>query len=449
MPVDFCPFAKRNSFAHTTRMADAFVVNGCGGKSCLSGTIAVGGAKNAALQALAFSLLFKDEVSYERMPEIEDVDRMCELLEDLGATITRKSHSVRVSYPKKISSTIDRDRAKRMRASIVLTGPLLARTGEVRFPFPGGCVIGKRPVDVFLDGFRELGADVEEIDDQFVVVAPTKKQYQQLRGAEIFLRVPSVTATQALMMAAVLAGGTTRIKNAALEPETEHLANFLNTCGAKISGLGTTTLLIEGTGLLEASGRTYHVPPDRIEAGCFSILGALAADMLVVDECNPCDLEAVIDVLRRVGVSVETNKSQIIVRRPKKLRSVDIKTHEYPGFPTDVQAPMVVLLTQATGESLVFETIFEGRLNYTEGLIRMGASIKMWDTHRASVKGPTDLRGKELEGPDIRAGLAYIIAGIIADGETIIHNAYYVDRGYESIEKRLRAIGANIKRVSK
>jgi UDP-N-acetylglucosamine 1-carboxyvinyltransferase len=295
-------------------------------------------------------------------------------------------------------------------------------------------------VDIFLDGFKELGATVHESDDSFEVQG-------KLRGTEIFLRILSVTATQTLMMAAVLAEGKTVIKNAALEPETENLARFLNECGAKISGYGTTTITIEGTGLLEANGRVYKVPPDRIEAGSFAILGALSAEELIVDDCEPYDLEAVIDTLRRAGASVEINKSQIIVRAPKILHCVDIKTHEYPGFPTDVQAPMVVLLTQALGESLVFETIFEGRLNYTEGLARMGADIKLWDTHRATVKGPTDLNGKTLDGPDIRAGLAYIIAGTIAEGETIIHNAYMIDRGYEMIEERLKLIGVNISRV--
>lgn len=428
-------------------MNDMFVVRGRTKKQSLWGSITVGGAKNAALQALAFSLLFKDAVSYERVPHIEDIDRMCELLEGLGATITRGDHAVKVEYLDTIETRLDEERAKRMRASVVLTGPLLARTGTVQFPFPGGCVIGKRPVDIFLDGYRALGAKVSEDDGEFSVKAISKGE-RTLRGTEFFLRVPSVTATQTLMMCAVGAEGTTVIKNAALEPETESLATFLNECGANISGLGTPTLTIVGTGLLEARGRVYRVPPDRIEAGSFLILGALAAKELTIDDCEPSHLEAVIDAVRRAGAEVDVGASSLTVRAAKKLRAVDIKTHEYPGFPTDVQAPMVVLLTQAEGEALVFETIFEGRLNYTEGLARMGASIKMWDTHRVSVHGAERLHGKELEGPDIRAGLAYVIAGVIAEGETVIHNAYYVDRGYESIETRLRAIGVDIQRMT-
>ena len=428
-------------------MNDTFVVRGRTKKQSLSGTVTVGGAKNAALQALAFSLLFKDAVSYERVPQIEDIDHMCELLEGLGATISRGDHAVTIEYHDAIETSLDEERAKRMRASVVLTGPLLARTGTAKFPFPGGCVIGKRPVDIFLDGYRALGAKVSENDGEFSVSAVSKGK-KTLKGTELFLRVPSVTATQTLMMCAVGAEGTTVIKNAALEPETESLASFLNECGAKISGLGTSTLTIEGTGLLEARGRVYRVPPDRIEVGSFLILGALAAKELTIDDCEPSHVEAVIDAVRRAGAEVEVKKASIVVRAAKKLHAVDIKTHEYPGFPTDVQAPMVVLLTQAEGEALVFETIFEGRLNYTEGLARMGASIKMWDTHRVSVHGPERLHGKVLEGPDIRAGLAYIIAGVVAEGETVIHNAYYVDRGYESIETRLRAIGVDIHRMT-
>ena len=432
-------------------MTEAFLVKGLGGKRELQGTIRVAGAKNAALQALAFSVLFAGTVQYENIPEIEDTRRMLEILKLLGVSVEIGDHTATLTCGDTLSSIISEEHAKRMRASVILTGPILARTGEVRFPHPGGCVIGKRPVDIFIDSYRKMGAEVEETDTEFIVRVPDKKGTRTLRGADIFMRVVSVTATQTLMMAAVLADGTTTLRNAALEPETVSLADYLNACGAQISGAGTSTIVITGTGLLSANGRVYQVPPDRIEAGSFAILGALAARELIIDKCNPREVQAVIETLRQAGVHIETNENQIIVKNKKEAHAfttVDIKTHEYPGFPTDCQAPMVVFLTQATGESLVFETIFEGRLNYTEGLVRMGANIKMWDSNRATVKGPEELHGKELEGPDIRAGIAYVIAGIVAKGETTIHNAYYVDRGYERIEERLRGIGADIERIT-
>ena len=436
-------------------MHDSFRIKGLAGKKTLSGTIHIHGAKNAILQAFATSLLFKDTVTLSNVPAIEDTQRMVELLTEIGIGIKAADPRTYIlSLPEKVETQLPYELSRKLRASIVLTGPLLAREGEVAFPHPGGCVIGNRPIDIFLDGFAAMGATLEEQEKYYVLRAPkNKKGETQLRGAEIFLRVPSVTATQTFMMAAVLAEGTTVIKNAALEPETESLADFLNECGAKISGAGTTTITVEGTSMLSGAGKQYIAPPDRIEAGSFLILGALAADNLVLENCNPLHLEAVIDSLRRSGVPIETTPTSITIRGNGAIdnstfKSFDIKTHEYPGFPTDLQAPAVVFLTQTTGESLVFETIFEGRLGYTDGLVRMGADIKMWDTHRVTIKGPEALKGRELEGPDIRAGLAYIIAGIIAKDESVIHNAYYIDRGYERIEERLRDIGVTIERIT-
>ncbi len=429
-------------------MREIFRIKGSGGKKSLSGVIEVNGAKNAVLQAFASTILFKDKVVIKNVPEIEDVKRMVDLLRTMGGEVEKVGNrTYSVCFKKKPGSEISEDISKKLRASIVLTGPLLARNGEVFFPHPGGCVIGARPIDLFVDGFSKLGAKVNFNKGKYEIFADNGK----LRGSEIFMKNQSVTGTQTLMMAGVLAKGKTVIKNVALEPETKHLADFLNSCGAKIKGAGTSTIEVVGTGLLSANGKFYNTPPDRIEAGSFLILGALCAKNLLIKNCDPTWIESLINELSASGLKMKIGKSSIKIidndRIPNKIfKSANIKTHEYPGFPTDLQAPMVVFLTQVSGESFIFETIFEGRLNYAEELKRMGADIRVWDPHRATVKGPTCFRGREMESPDIRAGLAFLLAAIIAEGESIIHNVYYIDRGYEKIEERLRDIGVDIKR---
>lgn len=431
-------------------MDDSFVIEGLGGEKTLHGSIQVRGAKNAALKAMAASLLFEDEVRLDNVPKIEDIARTHELLTKLGADVERENSSFAISTSDVESFELDEDIAKRMRASIVLTGPLLARFGKVSLPHPGGCVIGARPIDIFINGFKKMGARITENDEHYVFDTGGKK----LSGGDIFLRTPSVTATETFMLAATLAKGTTTIKNAAHEPEIESLAEYLVTCGADISGAGTPTIVIRGGDMLQADGRVYHTIPDRLEAGSFLVLGALAAKELTITHCNPDHLEIVIATLRDTGADIEVDHDArtMIVRNSrdqKPYSAFNIKTHEYPGFPTDIQAPTTVLLTQAQGESIVFETIYEGRLNYVDDLIRMGADIITFDPHRVLIKGPTPLRGKEVYGPDIRAGLAFVIAGIIAEGTTTIHNAYFIDRGHEEIEKRLTDIGVTIARVTR
>ncbi len=429
-------------------MSEALVIQGCDGKKKLSGTVAVTGAKNAALKAIAATVLFKDEVTLTNIPDIDDVRRMLELLADMGAEVRHihgpalSAGSYSVSVPSSFSTVLSPEIAKRMRASIAATGPILARFGKVSFPHPGGCLIGSRPIDLFLEGFEKMGASVTLKNNIYMIEAK-----DGLRGAVFFLKNQSVVVTETFMMAGVLARGTTTIKNAAMEPEIEDLANFLNRCGAKISGAGTPTIIIHGGKLLSGKGQLYKTMPDRIDAGSFLILGALAAKELTITDCNPLHLEALIEMLRMAGVEIETTKSEIIVRAPAYLKPVDIKTHEYPGFPTDLQAPMMVFLTQADGESMVFETIFEGRLNYTEALAAMGANITMMDPHRALVRGKAPLHGRKLKSPDLRAGLAFVIAAVVAKGESVIHNVdTTIDRGYESVDDRLRAIGVEIKR---
>ena len=426
-------------------MSNALVIKGLGGERVLHGTIKVTGAKNAALKAIAATVLFRDTATLTNIPEINDSHKMFDLLRDMGAEVNHpKQGSYTVYIPHGFSSDLSPAIAKHMRASVVLTGPVLARYGKVSFPHPGGCVIGARPVDLFIEGFKKMGASVAVKDEKYIIT--TKGG---LKGAEFFLKNQSVTVTETFMMAGVLAKGTTVIKNAAMEPEIVDLAEFLVRCGAKISGAGTPTITIKGGKLLSGKGKSYKTMPDRIEAGSFLVLGALAARELHITNCNPLHLESPIEALRSAGVSIETKKSEIIVRAPSHMTAVDIKTHEYPGFPTDLQAPMTVLLTQTEGESRVFETIFEGRLNYTESLAAMGASITMMDPHRVLVRGKADLKGRKLTSPDLRAGLAFVIAAIIAKGESVVHNVdTTIDRGYEDIETRLRAIGVNIERIS-
>ena len=431
--------------ATSNGMSERLLVKGLGGKRKLGGEIEVKGAKNAALKAMAAALLFKDTLTIKNTPEIEDMARIADILSKMGASVEKSGNTYRVNCSSsKIKTELPKDISKRLRASIVLTGPILSRFGKVSFSHPGGCVIGKRPIDIFIDGFKAMGAKVSSKDGKYYLFAPGGK----LKGAEIFLKNQSVTATETFMISAVLAKGETIIRNAAMEPEIESLGNFLVSCGAKIKGHGSSVIKIKGGGMLYSNGKAYVTMPDRIDAGSFLILGALVGKNFVIKNCDPSHLTSLIEHLRHAGVEIKINKNSISVSAPsKKIKSFNLKTHEYPGFPTDLQAPMAVLLTQAEGDSLVFETIFEGRLSYVNDLVRMGADIKMMDPHRILIKGPVMLRGRSVESPDLRAGLAFIIAAIVAKGESIIHNVYNIDRGYEKIEERLSKIGVDIKRL--
>lgn len=407
--------------------SERFVVEGLQGQKLLRGDIPVRGAKNAVLKALAASVLFDDELRLENVPDIEDVKRMHELLDGLRTepTILRK------------------DVAERFRASVVLTGPILARYGKVEFPFPGGCVLGERSIDLFLNGFRAMGATVEENKSYFKI----KTSGQTLQGAHITFPLVSVTGTETLMMAAVLAQGETVLTNAALEPEIAYLAEYLNTCGAQIEGAGTSTIRITGGGLLHTQGTPYIVPPDRIEAGSFAMLAALTGDDVVITHCNPAWLEVPLGLLVAAGVNIETTKDSIRVRKnDKPYKMVSVRTHEYPGFPTDLQAPMAAFLSQCEGEGSILETIFDGRFRYVDDLVLMGADMVVMNPHRILIRGPKKLSRKTLESPDLRGGLAYLIAASIADGTSTVSNAYVIDRGYEHIEERLQKLGLNITR---
>ncbi|MBI5045761.1 MAG: UDP-N-acetylglucosamine 1-carboxyvinyltransferase [Candidatus Niyogibacteria bacterium] len=417
-----------------------FIVQGLAGKR-LAGTIPVLGSKNACLKVFAAAILTSEPVIIKNAPLIEDIFRMRELLASLGAEVENRGRVFRIVAKNIKTRALDDGIAKSLRASIVLAGPMLARFGEVQFSYPGGCVIGKRPIDLFLDGFKKLGARVtsDKQGNRFTVKA------KRLRGANICFRLVSVGGTETLMMAATLAAGRTTLHNAAQEPEIIALADFLNKCGARIKGAGTNTITVDGVRSLH--GGVFQTPPDRLETGSFAIMGALLGDKLKITNCNPAHILGVIEHLESMGASIKKGRTWLEVTRAKKPLPVNLKTHEYPGFPTDLQAPFAVLLTQAYGTSMLFETVFDGRLTYLEDLNRMGADIVPCDAHRAVFHGPRSLRDREADAPDLRAGLAFIFAALIAKGESIIHNAYNIDRGYEKIEDRFSGIGVNIKRV--
>ncbi len=420
---------------------NSFVIEGLAGKKLLKGTIPVYGAKNAVLPFMAAAALIEGETKFTNVPDISDVASLGHILEGLGAFVNRENTELSINAKDLNGVVLNHELAESMRASIVLLGPLLARLGSVTFPHPGGDVIGERPIDIFVSGFQKLGAVYSQTGESYTLSAPNG-----LSSGEIFFRIISVTATETFMMAATLAKGPITLKNCAMEPEVVALAEFLKSCGARIEGAGTPTIFITPS-VLSAPQNPIRVIPDRIEAATFLTLGALAAEELTVTGLDPSHLDAILDMLSAMGVSTSVSKDSVTVRAPEKLIAVKLRTHEYPGFSTDAQAPMTVLLTQAEGESVVYETIFDGRLNYTTELVGMGATIALVNPHRAEVKGPTPLKARDIDTPDIRAGLAFILAAAIADGSSRIGNVRLIDRGYQSIEKRLAAVGLKITRT--
>lgn len=417
-----------------------FVING--GKK-LSGEIAVSGAKNGAFPLIAAALLIGQDTTLHNIPDIRDIHNTIELLQALGADINYRNHTLTMRSSQLSSDELDREISKRMRASILFTAPLLARRGKVSFPHPGGCVIGERPIDLFLAGYQAMGASTQTTDSVHHMGIPH-------RPKSIHFTFPAIstTATYCLMMLATLADGTTKLSNAACEPEVTMLADFLNTAGAKISGAGTPWITIEGIEKYPPNTLEYTNIPDRVETGSFLFMAMATKSTITVSHTEPDHQEAVLDVLRRMGANCVIGKDSITVIPPEHIKPIDIKTHEYPGFATDLQSPFIVALTQADGSGLVQETIFEGRMFWLEDLQRMGAQVMILDTNRARIEGPAELKGRAVKSPDLRAGMAYIIAGLTAEGTTTIHDVEIIDRGYERIEERLQLLGAHIKRVT-
>ncbi len=413
-----------------------------GGKP-LSGKIAVSGAKNSALKIIPAAILSTETITIKNLPNIEDVDRSLEVLSDLGAIVTKEKNSITINTKNIKKTELSHSMANKFRGSIMFVGPLLARFGEVKFPHPGGCVIGagERPIDLFLDGYKAFGATIKAEGGRFYKIKAIK-----LKPADYFFPLISVTATESMMMTAATIPGKTILRNCALEPEIEALADYLNKQGANIKGAGTPTITIEGRKNIGAG--SFTVIPDRIETGSFAILAAAANANLEITNCNPDHIMTLLKILEKIGVNFSLGKDWIKIKPSKSpLRAHNIKTHEYPGFATDLQSPFVVLMTQAHGASLIHETIYDRRLLWTDMLSQMGANVIMCDPHRVVVQGPTKLYGKHLFSPDLRAGIALVIAALIAQGKTEIDNIYQIDRGYEKLDERLRLIGADISRV--
>ena len=409
----------------------------------IEGRVSISGAKNSALPCMAAGILTSGTITLHNMPYVRDIITMRRLLEDIGATVlTPELRTHKISAAQVEIMAAPYELVKTMRASVLALGPLLARFGKARVSLPGGCAIGARPIDLHLAALTRMGAEVFLEAGDVVARAPQ----DGLRGAEIGFDKISVTGTENLMMAATLARGKTIIKNSAREPEIADLAELLNKMGARIRGAGTPTIHIEGVDELGAAEHT--IIPDRIETGTFITAAAITDGVLEIKDCRPEHLSAVIEKLREVGVEIEEiNQSTLQVRRaPAGLKSSELITEPYPGFPTDMQAQFMTLMTQAQGRSIITETIFENRFMHASELQRMGARIQI-SRDQAMVDGPDQLIGARVQASDLRASASLVLAGLIAEGETLIDRVYHIDRGYERIEAKLKEVGADIERI--
>ena len=415
-----------------------FIING---GNELKGEISVSGAKNNAQIMLPAALLSAEEMTLKNIPRIDGVEKTLELLADLGVEIEDNGREIKIKAEKLNKLELDAKIADKFRTSVMFVAPMLARFKEVIFPHPGGCVIGAsgRPIDLFLEGFSALGAQVE-IGENFYHIRAEK-----LAGTDFFFTTATVTGTQSMIMASCLADGKTILRNCAMEPEIEALADYLNSVGAKITGAGSPTIIIEG--VEKISGGICQIIPDRMEAGSFALMAATTNSEITIKNCEPNHLLSLLAIFDKIGVNYERGADFIKMKKSGEIKAYNLKTHEYPGFPTDLQSPYVVLMTQAKGASLIQETIYDRRLIWTDMLSQMGANIVMCDPHRVVINGPTKLYAKKLISPDIRAGIALVIAALIAEGTTEIDNIYQLDRGHEELDKRLNLLGANIKRV--
>jgi UDP-N-acetylglucosamine 1-carboxyvinyltransferase len=410
------------------------------GGTRLEGVVEVAGAKNAALKLAAAALLAPGKTVLHNVPRIRDVKTMLAVLEGLGVETSFRGHTLEIDASDVDSYTAPYELVRQMRASIVVLGPLAARFGEAEVSAPGGCNLGLRKFNFHLDGLRALGAEIE-LDHGFIkATAPGG-----LRGAEINFEYPSVTATENVMMAAVLAEGTTTIENGAREPEVVDLAEFLNAMGACIRGAGTGRIVIEG--VEELTPVEWTVMPDRIEAGTFMMATAAAGGDITVKNVRPEHLKMELEKLREMGVSVTDAPDggiRVRVEDPADLAGVDVSTLPFPGFATDLQAQMLVVLTQATGPTIITENVYENRLQVAEELNRMNAGIDLFGGHRALIRGPRRLSGTIVQAPDLRGGAALVLAGIVAEGTTVVDGARHILRGYENFDEKLSGLGATV-----
>ncbi len=408
----------------------------------LHGEVSISGSKNAVLPILAATVLCSEPCVVAGVPGLKDVDIMCRLIESLGAKVERnmEEHSVYID-----PSCIDICEApdelvKMMRASMVVMGPLLSRMGKAVIPLPGGCAIGDRPVELHLKGFKALGAHID-IDKDGVVSG----ECERLKGDNIYLDFPSVGATENIVMAATLAEGVTVLENAAQEPEIVDLCNYLNKMGARIKGAGTDTIKIEGVEKLHSA--KHVVIPDRIEAGTYMLAAAITRGVVLIKNMLPDHVKPIIAKLRECGAEIYQTDEGVIVKADEgTLRSTDIKTLPYPGFPTDLQSPFMALLTTVEGQSAVIETVFENRYMHVKELKKMGADITVQD-RCAIIRGGAKLKGAKVAATDLRAGAAVVLAGLVAEGVTEVSQIYHIERGYEDFVEKMTGLGAIIKRV--
>ena len=410
------------------------------GGSALSGDVRISGAKNAALPILAATLLAEQPMVVGNIPHLRDITTTMELLGRMGVDLTvDEKMRVEVDASQVDSPFAPYELVKTMRASILVLGPLLARCGEAEVSLPGGCAIGSRPVDLHIEGLRAMGAEIS------VEAGYIKARAKRLKGVRLVLDLVTVTGTENLMMAATLAEGTTIIENAAREPEVVDLANCLNAMGARISGAGSTTITIEGVRALR--GTEYNVLPDRIETGTFLVAGAISGGRVRVRDTDPSQLDAVLQKLREAGAELEVSSDEIVLdmhgRRPK---AVNVHTAPYPAFPTDMQAQFTALNSVAEGVGTITETVFENRFMHVQELQRMGANIKL-EGNTAICSGIPRLTGAPVMATDLRASASLVLAGLVADGETVVDRIYHVDRGYQNIEDKFAGLGAQIRRV--
>ena len=401
----------------------------------LTGDVRISGAKNAALPILVSSLLADGWNTYTNVPNLMDIQSTLQLLTELGARVETDGDCIRINTEGVVSHEAPYDLVRKMRASILVLGPILARLKKARVSLPGGCAIGARPINLHLKGLARLGASIE-LEHGYV-----KARTDRLQGAEVFFDIVTVTGTENIMMAACLADGQTVLRNAAREPEIVALADALNRMGARISGAGTSVVTIDGVDRLRPAETA--IIPDRIEAGTYMVAAALTGGDVTLTHCEPDHLRAVIEKLRLAGATIDVNGRQIRVSRTGPIASVDVKTKEYPGFPTDMQAQFMVLMAVAGGLSIISENIFENRFIHVSELRRMGADITV-SGNSAMVKGARKLSGAPVMASDLRASASLILAGLVAEGRTTVNRVYHLDRGYERLEEKLSGLGAAI-----
>lgn len=409
------------------------------GGNRLKGKITVSGAKNSAVALIPASILADSSVTIGGIPEISDAWTLKALLEEIGGEVTFENGKMTIDPSKMVAMPLPNGNVKKLRASYYMMGAMLGRFKQAVIGMPGGCFLGPRPIDQHIKGFEALGAKVTNEHGAIYLRA------DELIGAKIYLDVASVGATINIMLAAVRAKGKTTIENAAKEPEIIDVATLLTNMGANIKGAGTSVIRIEGVD--ELKGTKHTIIPDRIEAATFMIYAAAIGDGVLVDNVIPLHMEAVTAKLREMGVTVEENEESIYISKQKNLQAVDVKTLVYPGFPTDVQQPLSVLMTQAEGTSMITDTIYSARFKHIDELRRMSAKARV-EGNTAIIKGPASLEGSTVTATDLRAGAALVLAGLIAKGETEIHDIYHIERGYSSLIEKLCAIGANIRKES-